>query len=166
MRIPLFYAMSAALFLSGSACLAQTTGATAPVPTNSAPTTPAGTAPVTAQAKDAVFTQEQLAQMLAPIALYPDPLLAQVLMASTYPGEIAEAVTWSKAHPDAKGDEAVKQVASQPWDPSVQALVAFPQVLATLMPSSRSRTISWMACNACVIRRKPQAIFRATSTRT
>jgi len=132
MRIPLFYAMSAALFLSGSACLAQTTGATAPVPTNTAPTTPAGTAPVTAPAKDAVFTQEQLAQMLAPIALYPDPLLAQVLMASTYPGEIAEAVTWSKTHPDAKGDEAVKQVASQPWDPSVQALVAFPQVLATL----------------------------------
>jgi hypothetical protein len=132
MRIPLFYAMSVALFLSGSACLAQTTGATAPVPTNTAPTTPAGTAPVTAPAKDAVFTQEQLAQMLAPIALYPDPLLAQVLMASTYPGEIAEAVTWSKAHPNAKGDEAVKQVASQPWDPSVQALVAFPQVLATL----------------------------------
>jgi hypothetical protein len=80
----------------------------------------------------AVFTQEQLDQMLAPIALYPDPLLAQVLMASTYPGEVAEAVTWSKAHPDAKGDDAVKQVASQPWDPSVQALVAFPQVLATL----------------------------------
>nr|AIV98014.1 putative exported protein [Pseudomonas sp. WBC-3] len=79
-----------------------------------------------------MFTQEQLDQMLAPIALYPDPLLAQVLMASTYPGEIAEAVTWSKAHPDAKGDDAVKQVANQTWDPSVQALVAFPQVLATL----------------------------------
>ncbi|MCY1422100.1 hypothetical protein D9M71_377700 [compost metagenome] len=53
-------------------------------------------------------------------------------MATTYPGEIAEAVTWSKAHPDAKGDDAVKQVANQPWDPSVQALVAFPQVLVTL----------------------------------
>jgi hypothetical protein len=87
---------------------------------------------VAAAAKDAVFTQEQLDQMLAPIALYPDPLLAQVLMAVTYPGEIAEAVTWSKAHPDAKGDDAVKQVANQTWDPSVQALVAFPQVLATL----------------------------------
>ncbi|MNO95672.1 hypothetical protein D3C76_873170 [compost metagenome] len=83
-------------------------------------------------AKDPVFTQEQLDQMMAPIALYPDPLLAQVLMATTYPGEIAEAVTWSKAHPDAKGDDAVKQVANQPWDPSVQALVAFPQVLVTL----------------------------------
>lgn len=88
--------------------------------------------PLAAATKDAVFAQEQLEQMLAPIALYPDPLLAQVLMASTYPGEVAEAVTWSKANPEAKGDDAVKQVASQPWDPSVQALVAFPQVLATL----------------------------------
>ncbi|WP_064594132.1 DUF3300 domain-containing protein [Pseudomonas sp. DR 5-09] len=93
---------------------------------------PAAQAAATVPAKDAVFTTEQLDQMLASIALYPDPLLAQVLMAATYPGEVAEAVTWSKAHPDAKGDDAVKQVASQTWDPSVQALVAFPQVLATL----------------------------------
>lgn len=53
----------------------------------------------TVAAKDAVFTQEQLDQMLAPIALYPDALLAQVLMASTYPGQVNEAVTWSKANP-------------------------------------------------------------------
>ncbi|AZE23109.1 DUF3300 domain-containing protein [Pseudomonas chlororaphis] len=123
MRISLLYAVSAVLVLSGFSCLAQT---------QNAPANAAATAPLTAPAKDVVFTQEQLDQMLAPIALYPDPLLAQVLMASTYPGEIAEAVTWSKAHPGAKGDDAVKQVSSQTWDPSVQALVAFPQVLATL----------------------------------
>ena len=123
MRISLFYAVSAVLLLGGPWCLAQ------PL---EAPANAAEAAPVTAAAKEAVFSQEQLDQMLAPIALYPDPLLAQVLMAVTYPGEIAEAVTWSKAHPDAKGDDAVKQVANQPWDPSVQALVAFPQVLATL----------------------------------
>jgi len=121
MRIPLFYAVSVVLFLQGSACMAQSPDVT----TADAP-------PVAAAAKDAVFTEEQLDQMLAPIALYPDPLLAQVLMASTYPGEVAEAVTWSKANPKAKGDDAVKKVASQPWDPSVQALVAFPQVLVTL----------------------------------
>ena len=51
--------------------------------------------------------------MVAPIALYPDSLLAQVLMASTYPGDVADAVTWSKAHPDAKGEEAVRQVAER-----------------------------------------------------
>ena len=50
--------------------------------------------------------------MVAPVALYPDSLLAQVLMASTYPGDVADAAAWAKAHPDAKGDDAVKQVAS------------------------------------------------------
>ncbi len=63
--------------------------------------------------------------MMAPIALYPDSLLAQVLMASTYPGDVADAVKWSEAHKDAKGEAAVKQVADQPriqacsrWSPS------------------------------------------------
>lgn len=70
--------------------------------------------------------------MMAPLALYPDALLAQVLMASTYPGDVADAVAWSKAHPNNSGDSAVREVANQPWDPSVQSLVAFPAALATL----------------------------------
>lgn len=65
-------------------------------------------------------------------ALYPDPLLSQVLMAATYPDEFAQAVAWSKAHPDAKGDSAVKMVENQPWDPSVASLVVFPDALITL----------------------------------
>ncbi len=81
---------------------------------------------------EAVFREEELDQMMAPLALYPDSLLAQVLMAATYPGNVADAVAWSKAHPDASGDDAVRQVADQPWDPSVQSLVAFPAVLVTL----------------------------------
>ncbi|AKJ29328.1 DUF3300 domain-containing protein [Caldimonas brevitalea] len=80
----------------------------------------------------ASFTQEELDQMLAPIALYPDTLLSQVLMASTYPAEVAEAAKWSKANPDKTGDAAVKAVESQTWDPSVKSLVAFPQVLTTM----------------------------------
>jgi hypothetical protein len=95
-------------------------------------TNPAASTPSTSTASEQVFSSAELDQMLAPIALYPDPLLAQVLMASTYPGDVAEAATWSKAHPDAKGDAAVKEVANQPWDPSVQSLVAVPQVLASL----------------------------------
>ncbi|QSX79186.1 DUF3300 domain-containing protein [Agrilutibacter solisilvae] len=79
-----------------------------------------------------MFRREELDQMVAPIALYPDELLAQVLMASTYPGDVADAVAWSKANPNAKGDDAVRQAGSQPWDPSVQALVAFPQALTVL----------------------------------
>lgn len=78
------------------------------------------------------FSREQLDQMMAPIALYPDSLLSQVLMASTYPADVADAARWSKANPDQKGDAALKLVANQPWDPSVQSLVAFPQVLQTM----------------------------------
>ena len=85
-----------------------------------------------AKSGSAVFSSAELDQMLAPIALYPDSLLAQVLMASTYPGEVADAAAWSKSNPKVKGDDAVKQVADKPWDPSVQALVAFPQVLGSL----------------------------------
>ena len=75
------------------------------------------------------ITQEELDTALAPIALYPDPLLAQLLMASTYPEQVKEAAAWSKAHPSLKGDEALKAVEKRPWDPSVASLVAFPQVL-------------------------------------
>lgn len=75
------------------------------------------------------FSKEQIEQLVAPIALYPDSLLAQVLMASTYPADVADASKWSKAHKDMKGDEAIKTVESESWDPSVKSLVAFPQVL-------------------------------------
>jgi hypothetical protein len=85
-----------------------------------------------AQSASKPFSNEQLDQMLAQIALYPDSLLSQVLMASTYPDEFQQAVGWSKANQDAKGDEAVKMVESKDWDPSVASLVAFPEVLVTL----------------------------------
>jgi hypothetical protein len=90
--------------------------------------------PVLASAQGAgkPFTNEQLDQMLAQVALYPDALLSQVLMASTYPDEFQQAAAWSKGNPDAKGDDAVKQVESKNWDPSVASLVAFPEVLITL----------------------------------
>lgn len=78
------------------------------------------------------FTREELEQMLAPIALYPDPLLSQILMASTYPADVAEAAAWSASHPQEQGDAAVRAVETQNWDPSVKSLVAFPQVLQTM----------------------------------
>ena len=95
---------------------------------------PAGQATATPStpAQQDVFSKEELAQALAPVALYPDSLLAQVLMASTYPGDVADAAKWSKAHPDVKGDAAVKAVATEDWDPSVQALVAFPAAILML----------------------------------
>ena len=88
---------------------------------------------LSAQAQDAKpFAAEQLDQMTAQVALYPDSLLAQLFMATTYPDDLAAAAAWSKAHPDAKGDDAVKMVENEPWDPSVASMVAFPEVLITL----------------------------------
>jgi hypothetical protein len=78
------------------------------------------------------FTPQELDQMLAPIALYPDALLSQVLMAATYPLEVVEAARWSKANPNLKGDAAVAAVKDKNWDVSVMSLTAFPQVLAQL----------------------------------
>lgn len=82
-----------------------------------------------AQAEDTTFNEAELDQMMAPIALYPDSLLSQILMASTYPADVDEAVKWSKDNPDQNGDAAVKAVQDKSWDPSVMSLVAFPQVL-------------------------------------
>ena len=75
------------------------------------------------------FKQEELDQLLAPIALYPDDLLAQVLMASTYPLEVVQAARWSKANPDVKEQALKEAMQAQPWDPSVKALTTVPQVL-------------------------------------
>ncbi len=75
------------------------------------------------------FKPEEIEALVAPIALYPDSVLSQVLMASTYPLEIVHAARWVKANPNVKGDAAVKAVESQPWDVSVKSMVAFPQIL-------------------------------------
>ena len=78
------------------------------------------------------FTQPQLDQMLAPIALYPDSLLSQILMAATYPLEVVEAARWSRANPHLQGRNAVDAVEHLRWDPSVKSLVAFPRILAMM----------------------------------
>jgi hypothetical protein len=75
---------------------------------------------------------QQLDDLVAPIALYPDPLVGEVLAASTYPMEIAEAEQWVKDHPKWKPSKLMDEAKKQKWDPSVQALVAFPDVLARL----------------------------------
>ncbi len=79
--------------------------------------------------EERAYSQGQLDSLLAPIALYPDPLLAQVLMAATYPLEVVQAARWSRANPELVGEEAVRAVDAESWDPSVKSLVAFPQLL-------------------------------------
>ena len=93
-----------------------------------APSTPGG----------ALLTQQQLDNLVAPIALYPDPLVSELLAASTYPMEVAEAQQFLADHPKWKPPKLVDEAKKQKWDPSVQGLVAFPQVLAMM-----TQDIAW-----------------------
>jgi hypothetical protein len=85
------------------------------------------------------FKQEELDQLLAPIALYPDSLLAQIFMASTYPLEVVQAGKWAKANQNLKGDALAAALEKEKWDPSVKSLVNFPQVL-DMMNENLDRT--------------------------
>jgi hypothetical protein len=93
-------------------------------------------APATASAPQ--LSPQQIQQLVTPIALYPDALVAQVLAASTYPAEIVEADRWIETHPSLKGEELAKEVDKQPWDPSVKALTQFPSVLENM-----DKNLSW-----------------------
>src|SRR5260370_20536291 len=75
---------------------------------------------------------QQLQQLVAPIALYPDALVAQILAASTYPTEIVEADRWMQSHSNLKGGELANEVDKQPWDPTVKALTQFASVLENM----------------------------------
>jgi hypothetical protein len=100
-----------------------------------APPPPAQGAPAPPYAQQ---TPEQLQQLVAPIALYPDSLVAQILAASTFPEQVVEADRWVQAHPDLKGEALGQAVDQQPWDPSVKALTAFPTVLGNM-----DKNLSW-----------------------
>ncbi|MEG6508631.1 DUF3300 domain-containing protein [Methyloligella sp. 2.7D] len=79
-----------------------------------------------------LLDEAQLEQLVAPIALYPDPLLAQVLIAATYPLEVVQAERWVEAHKDLKGDALTEAVDQQDWDNSIKALAAVPDVLSMM----------------------------------
>ncbi len=95
-----------------------------------------GAAQTTTQAAaEPSLSQEELDALLAPIALYPDGLLSQVLMASTYPLEVVQAERFVKQNPELRGDALDEALAKKNWDPSVQSLAAYPKVL--IMMSER-----------------------------
>ena len=94
-----------------------------------------GAAPTHAQSSDRdtyVFSQDELDALLAPIALYPDDLLAEILMAATYPLEVVQAARFVQANPGLTDQALEDAVTDRNWDPSVQSLSAFPQVLAMM----------------------------------
>lgn len=84
------------------------------------------------------FKNEELEAIVAPIALYPDSLLAQIFMASTYPLEIVQADRWATENKALKGDALTAELEKKTWDPSVKSLVNFPQVLAMM-----SKDLEW-----------------------
>src|SRR5690349_4811727 len=94
-----------------------------------------------APAEQQGFDPQQLDALLAPVALYPDTLLTQLLMATTFPLQVVEAVRWLEdpAHKDLKGDALVQALTAVNWDLSVKSLVPFPQVLAQL-----NANLDWM----------------------
>ncbi len=120
------------LLLSGSAISAFAQQRPLPPPVAPPPDSTA------AQQPPQVLSQQQLDNLVAPLALYPDPLLSQVLAASTYPLEVIEAQQWVRQAGNLRGQELIDAAKQQNWDPSVQALVAFPDVLSML-----TRDIRW-----------------------
>jgi hypothetical protein len=111
--------------------------------------------------RNAAATQQELDQMLAPIALYPDSLLSQIFMASTYPLEVVEAARWSRANPGLTGQQAVDAVGERDWDASVKSLAAFPQVLAMM-----DQHLEWTARLGDVfIAQEPQVMETVQSLR-
>ena len=129
-----FIKESFSLFLSFCLVLATAPGGFAAQADQSAPSSPAQAAPV----QPAQLTAEQLQQLVAPIALYPDALVAQILAASTYPDQVVEADRWLQQHTNLKDEKLGKEVDKQPWDPSVKALIEFPSVLANM-----DKNLSW-----------------------
>jgi hypothetical protein len=99
---------------------------------------------------------QEVQQLVAPIALYPDALVAQVLAASTYPTEIVEADRWMQSHPDLKGEKLGKEVDKQPWDPSVKALTQFPSVLENM-----DKNLSWTSSLGDAYANQPQDVMDA-----
>ena len=105
------------------------------------------------------LSPQEIRQLVAPIALYPDALVAQVLAASTYPTEIVEADRWIESHANLKGEQLAKEVDKQPWDPSVKALAQFPSVLENM-----DKNLSWTSSLGDAYANDPQAVTDAVQT--
>ncbi len=98
----------------------------------------------------------QLDQLVAPIALYPDALVAQILAASADPSEVVEADRWMQQHPGLKGSDLAREVDKQPWDPSVKALTQFPAVLANM-----DKNLSWTSALGEAYVNQQQSVLNA-----
>jgi hypothetical protein len=109
-----------------------------------------------AYAPAAPLSAQDIEQLVAPIALYPDALVAQILTASTYPAQVADADRWRRAQGNASPDQIAAGADAQPWDPSVKALTAFPQVLAQM-----DQNLHWTTDLGNAYYNQPQDVLQA-----
>jgi len=145
---------------------AQVSRATAPAPGSAAPQSaapaaaaPAAAAPAAAAAPGPApggATAEQLEELVSPIALYPDTLVAQILAASTYPTQVVEAHRWLEQNANLKGDQLAAAVNQQAWDPSVKSLCQYPPVLKTM-----SDSLSWTSSLGQAYYNQPTDVLNA-----
>jgi hypothetical protein len=138
---------SVAFLVSGSLLLATVQAGSAFAADRSS-TPPAGQA--------AQQSPQELDQAVAPIALYPDALVAQILAASTYPTEVVEADRWMQQHSSLKGQALAQAVDQQAWDPSVKALAQFPSILANM-----DKNLSWTSALGDAYANHPQDVLDA-----
>jgi hypothetical protein len=101
-------------------------------------------------------SSQELQQLVAPIALYPDALVSQILAGASYPTEIVEADRWMQEHSNLKGQELANEVDKQLWDPSVKALTQFPSVLANM-----DKNLSWTSSLGEAYANQPQDVMDA-----
>src|SRR5215471_4209791 len=111
--------------------------------------TPQSAAPASVPAQD-------LQQLVAPIALYPDALVGQILAGATYPTQVVDAARWIRDNPNLKGEQLSAEVDKQPWDPSIKALTQFPSVLDNM-----NQNLSWTSALGDAYFNDPQNVMRA-----
>jgi uncharacterized protein DUF3300 len=102
------------------------------VAATAAPAAPPPAAAIEPGPPPGAASAQDLQELVSPIALYPDVLVAQILAASTYPTQVVEADRWLKQNPNLSGDQLAAQVNQQTWDPSIKSLTQFPTVLQTM----------------------------------
>jgi hypothetical protein len=102
------------------------------------------------------LSAQELQQLVAPIALYPDALVAQILAAATYPTQVVEADRWMQRHSNIKGEELAKEVDKQDWDPSIKALAQFPSVLENM-----DKNLSWTSSLGEAYANEPEDVTNA-----
>src|SRR5262249_39892304 len=117
---------------------------------------PAGGTTQTMAAGSAAPTSAELKQLAAPIALYPDELVGQVLAGATYPTQVVEAAEWVKQNGNLKGEQLAAAVDKKPWDPSIKGLTQFSSVLDNM-----AQNLAWTSALGEAYTNEPQSVMKA-----